>query len=398
MNCGKVKDIIIEYNGKIESAKLGPDLSAELNSHIASCAACALLKQRALDMSARIASDKVDMPANLAADIISRVIPAGERSKPKIKTFSRPEPGFIEKIAELFGIVPKSMAFAMPVIVLAAIALSLLIYSYGLKSGDDADKLAGIKNAGVNENINLTKKDPVENKFKKIGGDSQNAIAAGETEIEKKFKKTIFTVERGSVVNFSGEYRIDETYQVKAGEDLVISYKKVAELIIKTDSKFKINDDGVILQSGMVSVDLKPGSLSKFSVVTPESVVEVAGTIFSVASSNNKTEVRVKAGCVKVIDLKTKGSFLLTAGGSKIVSSAPDVKKADETKAAPVIIEYGAGADSGSNNNGPATDSTASGSEKSGEAARMAESGTAPVQIEGANIKDVINKFKNEIK
>ena len=392
MNCGEIKDLIIEYNGKIESAKIGPELAAELNSHLASCAACALIKQRMLDMNARIASDKIDIPANLAADIISRVIPVAERVKPKIKTFSQPEPGFIEKIAEFLGITPKNLAFAMPVVVLAAAALWMFIYSYGLKSGDSVDKFAGIKGIEVNETINLAK-DPDEKKFKEISGDSQKNIAAAGEEIEKKFKKNIFAVERGAVANFSGEYKTDETYQVKAGEDLVISYKKVAELIIKTDSKFKINDDGIILESGMVSVDLKPKSLSKFSVVTPESLVEVVGTIFSVASSNGKTEVIVKNGCVKVTDLKTKEFSLLTAGGSKIILSAAEVKKTDET--APVIIEYGTGVNGGSNN-ASKSGVTASGPKISANATHITEVNTVPVQIEGANIKDVINKFKTE--
>ncbi len=395
MNCGEIKDLIIEYNGKIDGAKIGSGLAAEINAHLASCAACASVQQRMLDMNASIASDKIDIPANLAAEIISRVIPAAERAKPKIKTFSRPEPGFIEKIAEFLGITPGNLAFAMPVIILAAAALGMLIYSYGLKSADSPDKLAEVKKFEVNETINPAK-DQAEKKFKKINDDSQKTLAAAGEEVEKKFKKNIFTVERGAVANFSGEYKNDETYQVKSDEDLVINYKKVAELIIKTDSKFKINDDGIILESGMVSVDLKPKSLSKFSVVTPESVVEVVGTVFSVASSNGKTEVSVKNGCVKVTDLKTKESSLLTAGGSKIISSSAEVKKIDET--APVIIEYGAGINGGPDDKASKAGAAAKGAEKSGEAVHVTEVNTAPVQIEGANIKDVINKFKNEIK
>ncbi len=395
MNCGEIKDLIIEYNGKIDGARIGSGLAAELNSHLASCAACALVKQRMLDMNASIASDKIDIPANLAADIMSRVIPSAERAKSKVKTFSRPEPGFIEKIAGLLGITPKNLAFALPVIVLAATALCVLIYSYGLKSDDSVDKFAGVKNGEVNETITLAK-DPAEKKFKKIIGDSQKTIAAAGEEVDKKFKKNIFTVERGAVANFSGEYKTDEIYQVKTGENLVISYKKVAELIIKTDSKFKINDDGIILESGMVSVDLKPESLSKFSVITPESVVEVVGTVFSVASYNSKTEVSVKNGCVKVTDLKTKEFSLLTAGGSKIISSEGEVKNIDET--APVIIEYGTGVNGGFNNNVSKSGAASTVSGKSGDAAHIIETNTAPVQIEGANIKDVIDKFKNEIK
>ncbi|HOD42729.1 MAG TPA: hypothetical protein PKL57_19420, partial [Candidatus Wallbacteria bacterium] len=66
MNCGEIRDIIIEYNGKIEGAGIKPEVTAEINSHLVSCRKCALARERMLDMSAKIACDKVEIPANLA--------------------------------------------------------------------------------------------------------------------------------------------------------------------------------------------------------------------------------------------------------------------------------------------------------------------------------------------
>ncbi|HOT74872.1 MAG TPA: FecR family protein [Candidatus Wallbacteria bacterium] len=385
MNCGEIRDFIIEYNGRIEGAGIKPEITAEINSHLVSCRKCALARERMLDMSAKIASDKVEIPANLASSIISKVIPAAEPAKPKIKTVGPTEISFIDKIAELFGISSRNFAFAMSAVVLAALAISLILYNHGLKSGGEAERIADSKGVTQQENI---VKEPADKKFKKIENElSKNMTAANNEEIEKKFKRSIFTVESGAVANLTGEYRENELYQVKHGEDLVITYKKVAEVIIKTDSKFKVNDEGIILESGMVSVDLKPKSLPGFSVTTPESVVEVVGTIFSVASSNNKTEVIVKKGCVKVTDIKTKNFSLVNAGESKTVSRQDEVK----SETAPVVIEYGSNAV-----HEAAKTLHANTQASTSEVSHTAETGTVPVGIDGANIKDVINKFKNE--
>jgi len=390
MNCGEIRDIIIEYNGKIEGAGIKPEVTAEINSHLVSCRKCVLARERMLDMSAKIACDKVEIPVNLASGIISKVIPAAaEPAKPKIKTVGPTEISFIDKIAELFGVSSGNFAFAMSAVVLAALAISLILYNHGLKSGGEAERIANSKGVPANENII---KEPADKKFKKIENEpSKNMTAANNEETEKKFKRSIFTVESGAVANLTGEYKENELYQVKQGEDLVITYKKVAEVIIKTNSKFKVNDEGIILESGMVSVDLKPKSLPGFSVATPESVVEVVGTIFSVASSDNKTEVIVKKGCVKVTDIKTKAFSLVNAGESKaVVSRQAEVK----SETAPVVIEYGSSAA----HEAAKTLSTGAqvAASSTSEAAHTAETGTVPVGIDGANIKDVINKFKNE--
>ncbi|HBC75160.1 MAG TPA: hypothetical protein DC017_10030 [Candidatus Wallbacteria bacterium] len=236
----------------------------------------------------------------------------------------------------------------------------------------------------MNENII---KDPVDKKFKKIEDADPKNVAAKDEQIDKKFKKSIFTVESGAVADLTGEYRLNETYQVKQGEDLGINYKKVAQIIIKTNSKFKVNDEGIILESGMVSVDLKPKSLAGFKVVTPESVVEVVGTVFSVSSSNNKTEVSVKRGCVKVTDLKTKECYTLNAGDSKTVS-ALDNSKIDT---APVVIQPD------SNTAAVNVKTIASGASAStSEVSHTAENGTASAEIKGANIQQIMDSFKNE--
>jgi hypothetical protein len=384
MNCGEIKDLIIEYNGKLESAKLKPEVLAEANSHLASCKKCALAKERMTAMTAKLADDKVEIPANLAADIISRVIPSAEQARPKIKAFPQPERGFIDKLAELFGMSSNKFAFAMSAVFLGVIAISLFVYGYGMKAGDQSGKIADNKNIEINENII---KDPVDKKFKKIDGGDPKNVASKDEEIDKKFKKSIFTVESGAVANLTGEYKLNESYQVKQGEDLSINYKKVAQIIIKTNSKFKVNDEGIILESGMVSVDLKPKSLAGFKVLTPESVVEVVGTVFSVSSSDNKTEVIVKRGCVKVTDLKTKEIHTLNAGDSKTVSASGEAK----IDTAPVVIQPD------SNTAAVNVKKNASGAAAStSEVSHTAENGTAPAEIKGANIKDIMNSFKNE--
>lgn len=386
MNCGEIKNLIIEYDGKLESAKLKPEVMAEVKSHLASCKNCSLAKARMAEMTAKIAADRVEVPANLVADIISRVIPASEQqqTRPKIITVARPEPGFIERLAAAFGLSPRNFAFAMSAVFLAAIAVGILLYGYGLKAGDESGKIADNKNVRIDENAI---KDPVEKKFKKVEpGDAKN-VAFKEDEIEKKFKKSIFTVESGSVANLDGEYRTGELYQVKHGEDLSINYKKVAQILIKTNSKFKVNDEGIILESGMVSVDLKPKSLAGFKVSTPEAVVEVVGTVFKVSSAGGRTEVSVERGCVKVTDLKTKEVHTLNAGDSKAVTVSGGAVKAEST--APVMIEYGA--------TGATTEAShAAGVQSTSEVAHTAETGTAPAEIKGANIKQIMDSFKNE--
>ena len=384
MNCGEIRDLIIEYNGRLESAKLKPEVLSEVKSHLASCKKCALAKERMSEMTAKISADKVEVPANLAADIISRVIPSAEQARPKIKAFAQPERSFIDKLAELLGMSPKNFAFSMSAVFIGIIAVSLLLYNYGMKAGDQSGKIAGNKNIEINENII---KDPVDKKFKKIEDADPKNVAAKDEQIDKKFKKSIFTVESGAVADLTGEYRLNETYQVKQGEDLGINYKKVAQIIIKTNSKFKVNDEGIILESGMVSVDLKPKSLAGFKVVTPESVVEVVGTVFSVSSSNNKTEVSVKRGCVKVTDLKTKECYTLNAGDSKTVS-ALDNSKIDT---APVVIQPD------SNTAAVNVKTIASGASAStSEVSHTAENGTASAEIKGANIQQIMDSFKNE--
>jgi len=372
MDCKTAKDIIIEYNGKPETAKLKPEILSAFNSHMASCKACSLSKERMCELTSKIMADKIEMPANIAANIINKVIP-----KPvdvKIKTFTHPEPGFIEKIAAVFGLTSRNLSLAFSVIVLSLFTAAAFIHYNSSKEITDKEQLS-VKSQPQNNEI--AGKAPVENKFKK---NEEKFIAQPNDPHEKKFKKDIFTIESGELANCSNnECKTDFLYEVKNGSELRISYKNAAEIIIKENSKFKINDKGMFLECGLVNVDLKPKTLEGFSVLTPESHVEVVGTMFSVSRYSEKTEVSVKKGTVRVTEIESKDSKLLNAGNSISVSKTiKKVNSSDEKK-----------------ENHETSSVALSHAQSSSSTSEAIINHTVEVKIEPTNIKGVINTFKN---
>ncbi len=317
MNCREMKNLIIECDGRIEKLDASAGVIAELRSHLASCQKCAEAQERMLKMTATLASDKVEVPANLASDIINKVIPKRSAAL-KVEVAPSDEPSIIDRIAAALGLTRERFSFAAGFAVVAAAVI--FGYQYLSNDANNTEKIA------ENNKINIVPQ-PVEPKFKKNNGIPER-IASVPDKVEPKFKKSIISIERGSIAGGIKEPKLDKFYFVEGPEDLKLSYKSAAAIILKHNTKFKMTDNGLVIKNGIAQIEVTPKALNIFTVTTPDAFVEVTGTKFSVSRISDETEVDVQLGSVKVTDTASGDTFNLGAGAKKLVTKKTSQKPA----------------------------------------------------------------------
>ena len=365
MNCKEMKNFILECDGKIEKLNVAASVITELRSHLASCKKCAEAQERMLKMTASIASDKVEVPANLASDIINKVIPR-KSAVLKVDTAPANEPSIMDRIAAALGMTRERFSFAAGFAVVAA----AVIFGYQHFS-NDANTPEKIADNKIEVNV---APQPVEPKFKKNNGIAER-IAVIPEKVEPKFKKSIIGIERGSIAGGVKEPVLNEFYFVEGPEDLKISYKSAAAIILKHNSKFKMTDTGLVIKNGIAQIEVTPKVLNSFTVTTPDAFVEVTGTKFTVSRVLDETEVGVQLGSVRVTDTASGEKFNLTAGAKKLITKKAVKKQAEhieEIFAETTAVSLGA--------------STA-------EAALIEK--TAETKIQSTTINNVINNLKS---
>lgn len=386
MDCRDIKNLIIECDGRLEKLGLASDRLAEVKAHIAACKDCAFAMERMARMMSAISGDRVEVPKDLAADIIAKVLPSKQKAsapaKPAQALVSEPpkarpsieEPGFIDRIAAALGLTRDRFAFAAGLAGLIAV----VAISYALMADKGTESRIAIKKDVIIEQ-------PAENKFKKAPEAPREIAVAPQTpqapdKKEQKFKKSLFTIEAGKIAGGVTEPRPNTFYSVSGVNDLRLAYKGAATINLKVESKFKMTDTGLVIKNGIAQIEVTPKALAVFTVTTPDAFVEVTGTKFTVSRINEETEVAVAAGSVRVTDMQNGEVANLAAGAKKVVSKKAAAKKIneveamfDETPAETAAVELTTG---------------------------TAEIGIAPlvtveINVESNKINDMMNKLKN---
>jgi len=325
MNCAEVKKSIIEADGKFEKLAVSAATLAELNSHISSCEKCASLKRRMIEMTSAIALDRVPETPGLAAEISRRIF------QPKqAPVIVQSEPGFFEKLASLLGIGREGFSPAFSAIAILLVVGAIAGYLY-VKSLDSENGIIAVNETNKNQiNPEVPKKQAVAVK--------ENIVTPKEE--QKKNNVGIFTVSSGKLAgnvpaDFSGRLSVAEDSELK------FNYKNAVNIALTPGTRFSFVGAGIELESGSLSADVYVKT--KFTVATPEAIVEVTGTRFTVSRTNGETEISVTQGNVRVTDLVCCEVSSLTAGCKKSVSTKKHKKeplKSIETihETSPVVI------------------------------------------------------------
>ncbi|MEZ7891890.1 MAG: FecR family protein [Candidatus Wallbacteria bacterium] len=317
INCKSIKNLIIECGGDLKKLTIAKSEVDALAAHINNCPECSKVMSRLSALEKLVAEDKIPaVPPAIASKIMARI--AAEQNKcvqkKVLAVTNAEEMTLIEKMAALF--LPKEnrvWAYSIVIIIMAAALFLTLTHENNIPKENVIVK-AGDKNPP----------ETIDNKFKNnqpISNQNQN-IAILENKAgtisndDKKFKKCGFIVENGKLAAAGS----DDEYLSNPAADLKVNYNGLATVIINRDSKFKFRDSGIDLAAGSLNIDIFVKNVIKFSVSTPESLVEVTGTKFSVSRKNNITEVSVQQGSVKVTNKITGTSEILKHGDKKIIN------------------------------------------------------------------------------